>query len=154
MGVAIRVGLLLVSALSCAAAHSEGCSSLQAADWLVGEWRGARGEDQIVERWQKVSAETFEGQGTTRRAGKVVEAETLRLVAMAQRVFYVAKVVHNELPVAFALTQCDGQRLVFENPAHDFPKKLEYQLTAADSLSVRVSAGERAFTLSFKRQKT
>jgi hypothetical protein len=43
---------------------------------------------------------------------------------------------------------------VFENPAHDFPKKLEYQLTGPDTLAVRVSAGERACTPNFKRQKT
>jgi predicted ATP-grasp superfamily ATP-dependent carboligase len=154
MRIALRSGSWLLACLMCGTVQAQSCSSLELANWLVGEWRGTRGENQILERWQKISAETFEGMGTTRRGANVVESETLRLVAMEQRVFYVAKVAHNDLPVAFALTQCEDQRLVFENPAHDFPKKLEYHLTGPDTLSVRVSAGERGFTLTFNRQKT
>jgi hypothetical protein len=42
---------------------------------------------------------------------------------------------------------------VFENPAHDFPKKLEYQLTGQETFTVRVSDGaERGFTLAFTRK--
>ena len=153
MRVALQAGLMLLASMGCGAVQAQSCASLQVAEWLVGDWRGTRGESQILERWQKVSTETFEGLGKTQRGAQVVESETLRLLAMEQRVFYVAKVAHNDLPVAFALTQCDGQRLVFENPAHDFPKKLEYQLTGPDTLSVRVSAGERGFTLTLNRQK-
>jgi hypothetical protein len=145
---------MVIGAALCSAANAQDCSSLQIAEWLVGEWQTTRGEDRILERWQKVSAATFEGTGTTMRDSKVAESETVRLVVMEERVFYVAKVAQNPLPIAFALTQCDAGKLVFENPAHDFPKKLEYQLSAPDTLSVRVSDGkERGFTLTFKRQK-
>ena len=154
MRIALQAVLLLWISVSCGAVRAQSCPNLQVAEWLVGEWHGTRGESQILERWQKVSGETFEGMGITRRGTTIVESETLRLVSMEQRVFYVAKVAHNDLPVAFALTQCEGQRLVFENPAHDFPKKLEYQLTGPDTLSVRVSAGARGFTLTYNRQKT
>jgi hypothetical protein len=151
---ALNLLVLSFGAAICSTVSAEGCSSLQVAEWLLGEWQGTRGDSRMVERWQKASAETFEGRGTTSRAEKVTESETLRLVAMEQRVFYVAKVAQNELPVAFALTQCDTQRLVFENPAHDFPKKLEYQLTDRNTLSVRVSDGaQRGFTLTYTRKQ-
>jgi len=151
---AARSLVLLVGAMAWGSANAEGCASLEVAEWLLGEWQGTRGASQLLERWQKASTETFEGMGTTTRSAKVVESETLRLVAMEQRVFYVAKVAQNELPVAFALTQCDARRLVFENPAHDFPKKLEYQLTSPDTLSVHVSDGaQRGFTLTLNRRK-
>jgi hypothetical protein len=151
---AARSLLVLLGAVAWAGAHAQDCSNLQVAAWLLGEWQGMRGENRIVERWQKVSGETFEGIGTTSRTDEMGESETMRLVAMEQRVFYVAKVEQNPLPIAFALTQCDAQRLVFENPAHDFPKKFEYQLTDPNTLSVRVSDGaQRAFTLTFNRKK-
>jgi len=150
MRAAVRFLVFVSIGMACGAAQAD-CSSLQVAEWLVGEWQGTRGANRLVERWEKLSAQTFEGKGTTTRDAKVVESEELRLVLMEQRVFYVAKVAQNALPVAFALTQCDGQRLVFENPAHDFPKKLEYQLTGPTTFSVRVSAGERGYTLTFNR---
>jgi hypothetical protein len=148
-----RVCSMLLLLAASGNAGAEGCSSLNVAEWLVGEWHATSGDKRMVERWQKVSPETFEGMGTTSRAAKVVESEALRLVAMEQRVFYVAKVAQNPIPIAFTLMQCDGQKLVFENPAHDFPKKLEYQLTNPDTFTVRVSDGaQRGFTLTFSRQ--
>ncbi len=154
MQAVLRSLLFLVASAACSVVQAQSCSNLEAARWLLGEWRATRGDRQILERWQQVSSATFEGMGTTSRDSRLLESETLRLVAMEQRVFYVAKVAHNDLPVAFALTRCDSQRLVFENPAHDFPRKLEYQLTGADTLSVRVSdGGEKGFTLRFSRQR-
>jgi len=151
---AARALLLLLCASGGAGTHAQDCSDLQVAAWLLGEWHGVRGENRIVERWRQASGETFEGIGTTSRTDQLAESETMRLVAMEQRVFYVAKVAQNPLPIAFALTQCDAQRLVFENPAHDFPKKLEYQLIDPGTLSVHVSDGaQRGFTLTFKRKK-
>jgi Domain of unknown function (DUF6265) len=155
MNIIARAVLLSLAAVACGSASAQTCNSLQAVEWLVGEWQGARGESRLLERWQKVSSQTLEGEGTTTRAGKVIEAETLRLVAMQERVFYVAKAAQNELPVAFVLTQCLARQLVFENPQHDFPKKLEYQLTDADTLTVHVSDGaQQGFTLTFTRQRT
>jgi hypothetical protein len=78
--------------------------------------------------------------------------EELRLVEMDGGVFYVAKVSHNELPVAFRLVECGADRLVFANPAHDFPRRLEYDRQADGRLSVRVSDGaSQGFTLVFVR---
>ena len=59
----------------------------------------------------------------------------------------------NRLPIAFELTVCEPQRLVFENPSHDFPKRLEYVATSADAMKVAVTDGkEKGFTLSFTRK--
>jgi hypothetical protein len=72
---------------------------------------------------------------------------------MAGEVFYIAKVAHNPLPIAFKLSECGEGLAVFTNPAHDFPRRLEYRL-AGDALSVQVSDGTeggKGFTLNFKR---
>jgi hypothetical protein len=78
--------------------------------------------------------------------------ESLRLVAMSGGVYYIAKVSHNAYPVAFALSACSDGRLVFENPTHDFPRRLEYTFTAPDAMTVRVSdGGAKGFVLEFRR---
>ena len=140
--------------LACASAEASACSSLEAARWLLGSWL-ADGDNRVVtETWLEASATTFAGAGLTRArtGGKVVDGEALRLVAMADAVFYLAKVAHNDYPVAFRLTTCEADRLVFENPGHDFPRRLEYRRIDADRMEVFVSDGaDRGFRLDFRR---
>ena len=131
------------------------CSSLRAADWLLGSWSAISGDKTHAESWGRLSETTFDGKGVTTKGAQhaIVDSETLRLLEMGGGVFYLAKVAHNRLPIAFELTECSPQRLVFENPAHDFPRRLEYSLDSAGALSVRVSDGaDKGFTLIFQRQ--
>jgi hypothetical protein len=130
------------------------CRSLEPARWLVGSWL-APGEQRVVrETWREVSEATFEGDGSTRSRAdeRPLDSEVLRLVAMADEVFYLAKVAHNPYPVAFRLVACDADRLVFENPTHDFPRRIEYRRTGADAFEAHISDGAaRGFRLNFSR---
>jgi hypothetical protein len=137
-----------------ALAGANPCTSLEPARWLVGSWL-APGESRVVhETWRASSEATFEGESMSRSRtdDRLLESESLRLVAMAGEVFYVAKVSHNQFPVAFRLVTCDADRLVFENPAHDFPRRIEYRRTAADAFEAHVSDGAaKGFRLLFSR---
>jgi hypothetical protein len=58
--------------------------------------------------------------------------------------------------VAFALTACAGDSMVFENPAHDFPQRIVYALQANGDWIARVSGqgkdgASRGFSYRFKR---
>lgn len=144
-------GALLIAAVSAQAAP---CSNLDPARWLLGQWAAESGDKRVLETWREVSATTFEGSGvtTTRTDAAVVDGEDLRLVAMLDAVFYVAKVAHNPYPVAFRMTVCEAGRLVFENPTHDFPRRLVYTMQPDGELEVTVSDGaERGFKLQFRR---
>ena len=148
----IAVGALL-AATTCAQAAP--CTSLQSARWLLGQWAAESSDRIVLETWREVSAATFEGSGVTtgRADGAVLDSEELRLAAMADAVFYVAKVAHNPYPVAFRLTTCEEGRLVFENPTHDFPRRLEYARQPDGGLEVTVSDGaERSFKLQFQQR--
>ena len=71
---------------------------------------------------------------------------------MGDGVFYIAKVGHNDLPVAFRLSECEAGRFAFVNAGHDFPRRLDYVRQGNDRLSVRVSdGGDKGFTLDFAR---
>lgn len=146
---------LMSTFLSSGAWSAESCRSLDAAHWLPGTWVAIDGDRTVTETWTKMSATTFEGSGVTTKGASqaVVDGESLRLLEMQQGVFYVAKVAHNRLPIAFELTQCSPQRLVFENPAHDFPRRLEYISDGDGAMTVHVTDGaSRGFTLNFRRQ--
>lgn len=130
------------------------CSSLAAARWVLGDWVAGVGTSLFRESWSELGPQTLEGIGFEQAIadGKVIGTEALRLVEMAGGVFYIAKVAHNDLPVAFRLTECTAGRLVFENPAHDFPRRLEYNRRADGGMAVAVSDGkDKGFTLDFER---
>jgi len=121
---------MVLSALCLQFSVVQAACTLEQLTWLSGEWQASMGKSTVLERWQVLSADTFEGEGKTIAAdGKIKQLESLRLVQMQQQIFYLAKVSHNRLPVAFKLEECSAGRLKFVNMAHDFPKQLEYVLT-------------------------
>ncbi len=149
----MSVLLLLAASLNGIGARAA-CDSLDGLRWLIGDWKADGSKTSFHESWAEVSPGTFEGTGieSSKADGKVKGGEALRLVEMSGGVFYVSKVTHNELPVAFRLSECEGERFVFTNPAHDFPRRIEYLREEAGRLSVRVSDGaDKGFTLDFTR---
>jgi hypothetical protein len=141
------------------AAHAGGCDSLDAVNWLLGNWVRADAENMTLETWHRVSADTFEGVGTTESYdGEILRQESLRLVVMSGKVFYIAKVTENDLPVPFVMTLCTDGEMTFENPAHDFPRRLIYWHHSPDSantpetMTVRVDDGaDKGFSITFAR---
>ncbi len=136
-------------------ALADGCASLGELRWLLGDWTADGDLKSFHESWAERGPHTFEGSGIerTKTDGAIKGSEALRLLEMAGEVFYVSKVTHNVLPVAFRLTGCEQDRFVFENPAHDFPRVLEYRREGDDRLVVRVSDGaDKGFTLEFRRE--
>lgn len=152
---AVCAGLLLACAhMAPARADAPPCSNLASVAWLLGTWHAESRDALITETWVTVSGTTYEGHGVTRsRAdGRLRDSEDLRLLEMGDGVFYVAKVAHNERPVAFRLTSCSDGKLVFENPAHDFPRRIEYRRVDDGRFEAHVSDGaDRGFRLVFSR---
>ena len=149
-----RALLGFIPAVLALPAFAADCRSLAPLEWLLGDWLADGDKSSFRETWTAASLTTWEGRGveTSKSNPEKSSAEVLRLVEMAGGVYYIAKVAQNELPVAFRLAECEGGRFAFENPAHDFPRRLEYLRGADESFQVRVSDGaEQGFTLDFRR---
>lgn len=132
------------------------CDSIEVVAFLNGAWVSSAEHVLTRESWARVSPKTFEGSGEVmdRASGESRSAESLRIVEMSGQIFYVAKVDHNPLPVAFALSECSSGYVVFENAGHDFPKRIAYKRRGDDSLTVAVSDGaENGFSLHFGRAR-
>jgi len=130
------------------------CHTLESLDWLLGQWVADGARSTFRESWSARGPQTWEGRGveTSKADPAKTSGEDLRLLEMAGGVFYLSKVTHNELPVAFRLTECADGRFVFVNATHDFPKRLDYVRDGEDRLKVRVSDGaDKGFTLDFAR---
>lgn len=152
-----RLVIAAAFASFCLPAFAGPCGSLDSLSWLLGEWVAQTEKSTTRESWSARGPHTWEGKGvqTSRAVPANATTEDLRLVEMKDGVFYIAKVAHNELPVAFRLAECAGDRFSFVNPAHDFPKRLDYTRQGDDRLLVRVSDGaSEGFTLDFTRVPT
>ncbi|NNF65903.1 MAG: hypothetical protein HKM98_00170 [Gammaproteobacteria bacterium] len=141
--------LLLSLLMSCAA-----CSTMQQpalVPWLIGDWQSEDGK--ITETWQSVSPNTLEGIGITRKSNREI-TEFMRLLRMKEQLYFIAKVSHNEFPVAFKLNEeSTANRLVFVNSTHDFPKRIVYQRDGERGLLVLVSdGGGKGFEIRFLRR--
>jgi ketosteroid isomerase-like protein len=150
-----RTLVLLVHSGCAAVAGAAECGSLASLHWLQGEWVAEGAKSTWRETWTEIDAKTWSGRGveTSKSDPGQQGTEELRLVEMGGSVFYLAKVTHNELPVPFRLVECGDGRLVFANPAHDFPRRLDYERQPDGRLHVRVSDGaDKGFTLDFARQ--
>lgn len=96
--------------------------------WLVDSWINIGGETVSYEHWKKADDSLLEGSSETIKNGNTVFSEKLKIVKEKEGIYYVAEVKHNPLPVYFKLTMVSKNKAVFENPQHDFPQKITYEI--------------------------
>jgi hypothetical protein len=134
-------------------ANAQTCHSLEELEKMIGNWSFETETEIITESWIKISHHSFEGVGhSINKFSDERNTETLRLVEMSGDIFYIAKVSHNNLPVAFKLTSCTVKQFIFENPDHDFPQKLTYDFKSDHEIHVLVSGNsENDFLIKYMR---
>ena len=107
------------------------------AAWLAGCWEMRVGDRLTMEMWMPPDGGTMMGASRTTRAGVVREYEQLRLHTDGDTLIYSALPSGQRL-ADFKSTSISESSLVFENPTHDFPKKITYRRIGADSIVARV----------------
>jgi hypothetical protein len=110
--------------------------------WMAGDWQTAPGgRVQIEEHWTVPAGGTMLGMGRTVAGDRTVEFEFLRLEQRADGIFYVASPKGRCPATDFKLTRISGHEVVFENPAHDFPKRITYRKNSDGTLTATVDGG-------------
>ena len=111
------------------------------AGWLVGTWSGNSGERSNYETWEKYNDSTYVGRSYSIQVGDTVSSESIRLVQQGEIINYIPTVEgqNNDMPVMFTLISSDSNKLIFENPAHDFPQRITYRMVSHDSLIAEIS---------------
>ncbi|MEJ8566147.1 DUF6265 family protein [Elongatibacter sediminis] len=95
-------------------------------DWLQGRWCRDAGGMLTEETWMAPQGGETIGMSRTVKNDRMVGFEYVRIVNGAHGPMYVAQ-PNGGTAVSFMLTRRDETRLVFENPAHDFPQRIEYR---------------------------
>jgi hypothetical protein len=109
--------------------------------WIEGHWVGSDGPLQMEEIWTSAAGGALVGlhKDVSTRGGtaRMVSFEFLRIEAGSEGLVYVAQ-PGGQPPTRFALVEQAGRRVVFANPAHDFPQRILYWLDDAGALHARV----------------
>ncbi len=106
--------------------------------WLAGEWSSIEGDTVQEERWSAPLGGILLGTGRTVIAGRARFFEYLRIEERPDGLVYVASPLGRGT-TDFPLTDGGASRARFENPEHDWPTVIEYELRADGRLAARVS---------------
>ncbi len=106
--------------------------------WLAGAWVGKKSSGaSIEERWSPPLGGAMLGVSRTVSRGKMTGFEFLRIVERGGGLVYVAQ-PGGRPPTDFVLTEVTPTRAVFDNPRHDYPKRIVYELSADGRLRATI----------------
>lgn len=108
--------------------------------WLAGAWVGSRGSGgaiSIEERWSPPLGGAMLAVSRTVSRDRMSAFEYLRIVERDGGLIYIAQ-PGGAAPTEFVLTDLGKTRAVFDNPRHDYPKRIVYELSAEGGLSATI----------------
>jgi hypothetical protein len=144
---------LTIAALVLFASFLPQTPTLSDISWIAGDWQTAPGgRRQIEEHWTAVAGGSMMGVSRTVAGDKTVEFEYLRIEQRADAIYYVAHPKARCPGTDFKLTRASATEAVFENPQHDFPKRIIYRKTD-EGLTASIDAGEGSKAMSFVFKK-
>jgi hypothetical protein len=156
----LKLTLLISLALCLLATFPTQTTTLSEISWIAGDWQTpptmSGGRPQIEEHWTTAAGGTMMGMSRTVAGEKTAEFEYLRIEQRADGIYYVAHPKARCPGTDFKLTKASATEAVFENPQHDFPKRIIYRKTADDLLTASIDAGEgsKAMSFAFRRMKS
>jgi hypothetical protein len=155
-----QVTLITIVALTMIAPAGARVSAQQPAPidraaWLAGCWEQRRPNRLTMEMWMPPAGGTMMGASRTTVGATTREFEQLRLHTAGDTLIYTA-LPSGQRQTDFRSTSVSATMLVFENPTHDFPRKISYRRVGTDSLIARVEGPgpgntTRGFDIPMKR---
>lgn len=120
--------------------------------WLTGMWNRThvKPERTAHERWIRTK-EGLQGWGVSMNGTDTSFVEKLRIVTKDNALYYVADVPENKESTWFLITEVSATSFTCENPYHDFPKKIVYQLNG-NKLKATVSGNGKSIDYFFERK--
>ena len=150
-GIAFALGAFVFPTLSARPGDRPARASIVQVAWLAGSWSGDTGTTKVEERWTPPAGGAMLAVSRTVQGDRMTAFEFLRIVEKDGGLVYVAQ-PGGRPPTEFVLTALDAASAKFENPAHDFPKRIRYAKRADGSLEATVSDGKgKGETFVFRR---
>ncbi|NJM53119.1 MAG: hypothetical protein HC846_06835 [Blastocatellia bacterium] len=116
-----KVLLVVLMFFSCVSVFAQNTEQL---NFFAGTWK--REGRESYENWEKSGDSAFKGRAYKVADGKENLSETLEIKSIDGKIYYLATALNQNkgATIRFALTSSKDNEFVFENPEHDFPKKI------------------------------
>lgn len=105
--------------------------------WIIGTWQMPAKNGSIHENWVVLNDSTFQGRSyKVKNTGDSVILESVRLEYKDGSYYYTPTVSgqNDQQPVPFKITSFSASGFIAENPGHDFPQRISYELKGAKEL--------------------
>jgi len=121
-----------------AASADSATMSVESLAWMEGVWTGVTNGVAMEEHWTSPAGGGLVGMHKDTKGGRIVSYEFFRIVpGDSGGVCYLTS--PNGAPVTtFCAIEIGPSRVVFENLAHDFPQRILYWRSGADTLHARI----------------
>ena len=116
--------LVLVCAVSAAAQGTK--PTIDDLSWLAGSWSGEARGIVMEEHWTRPAGNSMVGMHRDVGKGRTLVFEFLRIEQRGDQITYLSMPNGRSPATPFPLKELSGTRVVFENPAHDFPQRVIY----------------------------
>jgi len=120
--------------------------------FLQGTWK-MEGKE-TYEHWDRLNSNSLKGFSYEIKNGQITISEYLDISRTENDIIYTATVINQNQgkEISFNLTQTDSV-YTFENPDHDFPKKIVYKKLSETEIVVQVSDGkQKAFAYKMEKR--
>jgi hypothetical protein len=94
--------------------------------WMSGHWCGGSDEEEVEEYWMPPHGGVLLGLARTMKGERTTEFEFLRIARVDGLPTFIAQ-PNGVPPTSFRRTAGGADWIRFENPDHDFPKRVEYR---------------------------
>lgn len=111
-------------------------------DFLEGTWKVESKE--LYEHWDRLNENSLKGFSYELKHGQMIVSEYMDIIQNNNEIIFTATVLNQNMgkSIDFKLTSSDSV-FTFENPNHDFPKKIVYQMLSNSEIFVQVSDGNQ-----------
>jgi hypothetical protein len=123
---------LTVLIATAASAQSPAKPSIDDLAWMAGSWSGTARGIEMEEHWTAPKGHSMVGLHRDVGKGRTMLYEFLRIEQRGDEMVYLSMPNGRSPATPFPLKEMSGTRVVFENPAHDFPQRIIYWKDGAD----------------------
>jgi hypothetical protein len=120
------LSLILVATLAGQTAAPPSTPTVKDVAWIAGCWDSIRNGRRVTEHWLPPDGGTMMGVSRTTAGEKTTDWEFLIIRQGPKGLDYVAKPARQP-EATFTASRATANEVLFENPAHDFPKRIGYK---------------------------
>ena len=145
--ISLLFAFLIINLISCNKYDANGniikdYDELGKAKWMLGEWEKTDTLGILKEIWKTQDDSTFVGESYYIQNEKdTIHSEKIELTQDQEHLIYnvTVKGENNDASIPFQMTTDEDSLLVFENPKHDYPQKIQYKFIKDGSIIATIS---------------